>query len=296
MVVLVGNQEHLWVDMYFSLGYDWRLKRNTMKTKYFLPVLLIVLMAGCGPTQRLTEFSRDLPESASGRYNAALEHRADADALVIKNIDISYQQPGQSANLSGAIKISPGRAILLSLRAPLGIEVSRILYTPDSVTMVDRRNKAVHFADYKKLAGKLPIEFDFQVLQTLFTGNIPDGFRNRRMPNPRTYQDSTNKEMYLGTFAAPRKSRLMDFYGWIYPDIVKPSYLVFYRKNAVEKLKIRYQSYQEEGAYHFPEKVKVVYQKEQHERTLELDLNRYIVQKSVEMDLGIPSSYKSIRY
>ena len=267
-----------------------------MRIRTILLAVLLVTLTQCGPQKRLLSPSPDLPENLPERYRYALNRNASAENLTIQNVRIKFQTPDNSTRLSAGLKLKPDSAILLSLRAPLGIEVSRILYTRDSVTVVDRRNKSVHYGDYQNIAGLLPFDFDYEVLKAIFLGNIPAGYQVRDLPEPGDMRDTLNNETYLGTFRAHGSSDGMDFYGWIYQDIIKPSFLVFHRENSTHKLKIHFQSYAQKADQWFPEEVEIRSNKQQYNSTISLEMGVYEVNQTVHLDLQIPSSYKTIRY
>ncbi len=267
-----------------------------MRNKTIIWVLLTLFLSQCGPQGRLLEITPGIPEQPRKKYSFAIDRNTDEKPTTFRNISIRYKTPGNTTRLSAAVKMNPDSAMLLSLRAPLGIEVSRILYTPDSVIMVDRRNKSVHYADYNNISGMLPMDFDYQVLKTIFSGNIPSGYRVRNLPEPGNTRDTIRNETYLGTFRSPDQKKGMNFYGWIYKDIVRPSYLVFHRENASDKLSIHFESYQENKGQWFPENVQIKSGKDQFESSLKVEIKQVEIQQRVTLDLDIPSSYKTIRY
>lgn len=267
-----------------------------MRNKTVIWVLLALFLGQCGPQGRLLETAPRIPEKRVKKYSFATARNTEEKPTTFRNISIRYETPGNITRLSAAVKMDPESAILLSLRAPLGIEVSRILYTRDSVIMVDRRNKSVHHSDYSNISGMLPMDFDYQVLKTIFSGNVPTGYRIRNLPEPANTRDSTKNETYLGTFRSPGQKKGMNFYGWIYKDIVRPSYLVFHKENAGNKLRIHFKSYQENKGQWFPENVQIKSGKDQFESSLKIEIKQIETKQSVALDLDIPSSYKTIRY
>ena len=267
-----------------------------IKNRYIILAGLLILLTQCGPQRRLAGRTGRIPETPDKRYSFALARNRHMSPFTIHNIRIQYQIPGNSTRLKAAVKLKRDSAILLSLRAPLGIEVSRILYTQDSITMVDRRNKSVHYTNYSNFSGMLPMDFDYEVLQTVFTGNVPAGYQVRALPEPPNTRDTIKNETYLGTCRAPDGSENMSFYGWIYNDILKPSYLVFYKPNRAKKLKVHFLSYEKDEQGWLPEEVEIRSNNKQYNNTLKLKMSQFDRGGSVNMDLDIPSSYKILRY
>jgi len=74
--------------------------------------------------------------------------------------------------LSAVIRMKKDSVIWVSLNALLGIEVSRILITPDSVKLIDRFNKRAYikpFAYVQQITG-MP-QLSFSLLQSIILGN-----------------------------------------------------------------------------------------------------------------------------
>ena len=267
-----------------------------MRNRILLYIVLMLFLARCSTPGRLVTDAPRLPKSAGERYQLAVERNNEFSALTVRNINIRLQTPDRTNRLYGAVKMQQDSAILVSLRAPLGIELSRILYTRDSVKMVDRQTQTVHISNYQNLSGLLPLEFDYATLQVIFSGNIPDRYEALDFSEPRTYKEKSSREAYLGTYAAPNHSRQRNFYGWIFKDIIRPSLLVFYKHNSVEQLKIHYGKYEKVGDFHFPGKVEIKYDNQHQNSMLTLKMGQFDPVSSVDLDLAIPSSYNIIRH
>jgi len=267
-----------------------------IRSRVLLYIAIILFLAGCSASSRLITGTPHLPGSAEAKYRMAVDRNNGFSALTIRNIHIKLQTPDRTNRLNAALKMHQDSAILLSLRAPLGIELSRILYTRDSVKMVDRQNKTVHISNYQNLSGLLPVELNYGTLQAIFTGNIPRQYKTLDFAEPGTYNNKSSREVYLGTYAAPAHSGMKNFYGWIYKDIIRPSHLVFYEKNSVDQLRIHYEGYDKTENCFFPEEVKIDFDDKRHNSRLSIKMGQYTLQHSVDMELGIPASYKTIRH
>ena len=265
-----------------------------MKTNIFLLIGFLFIFSFCGTRKQLLTTSPDLPRSTERLYSYVIKRNNDFQSLSIRNIRINFSTPDNTTRLYGSLKMIPDSAILVSLRTPLGVEVSRLLYTEDSVTMLDRRNKRAYFTDYKNLAEIAPLDFNFRLLQALFTGNVPDKYRNTRMPEPEFVRDTLRNEVYLGTFNAPSGKNYMNFYGWIYKDLAKPSYLVFYKNSDSGKFNVDYQDYQKIEEQIFPEQVKVMFDQYNQAHELSLKLNGISLNEYSDVQIDVPSSYKTI--
>jgi hypothetical protein len=86
--------------------------------------------------------------------------RFGAEAVVDQN----------NTSFSGAIYIVRDSLIWMSV-SKFGLEVARFLITPDSAKMLNRINDSYFIGDFNYVCGLFQVDFDFDILQALITGN-----------------------------------------------------------------------------------------------------------------------------
>jgi hypothetical protein len=87
---------------------------------------------------------------------------------------IKYTSPDESHNLTYNLRLHRGQAIWLSISGPLGLEVMRLLITPDTLYLHDRINGEHRQYDYPSLAtllGGYPVTY--AGIEALILGNMP---------------------------------------------------------------------------------------------------------------------------
>lgn len=267
-----------------------------MKTKIILLVGFLITLSFCGPRKELITTTPDLPESPKRIYPFILKRNISYQSLTVKNIKIDFSTPNNDSRLYGSLRMIKDSAVLISLRSPLGIEISRLLYTQDSVKMLDRRNKKAYFTNYARLSEIAPLDFNFKMLQTIFSGNIPENYRKTRMPEPQSIRDTLQNEIYLGTYNAPKGMDYMNFYGWVYKDLARPSYIVFYKDEKNKKYTVKYLKYQEAASHNFPKEVKIFFDQYNQTHKLNLQLNGISLGEYKNIHIDVPSSYKTIHH
>ncbi|MBS3768772.1 MAG: DUF4292 domain-containing protein [Bacteroidales bacterium] len=265
-----------------------------MKINVLLLVGFLFILSFCGPQKELIQTAPDLPEASDRLYPFVEERNTPYRSLTIRNIKINFSTPDNNSSLYGSLKMIKDSAILISLRTTLGMEISRLLYTEDSVKMLDRQNKKAYFTNYNRLSEIAPLDFDFRLLQSIFSGNIPENYRNAQMPEPKLTRDSVENEVYLGTYEAPHGKDYMNFYGWIYEDLARPSHLVFYKDEENKKFTVKFLDYQKEATHLFPDRVEVVFDQFNQSHKLTLKLNGISRNEFNDIQMDIPSSYKTI--
>lgn len=137
--------------------------------RYFFLFLAVLCIVSCKMTEKVSVHS-EIPNITEGRllkniYNNELVY----NSLYSKKLDVSIDQNGKKNNLKAALKIERDSFIWMSLTAPLGIEIARILLTQDSVKFIDSYNKKYFFTDYRFFNDKFDIKIGFDCFQNLLT-------------------------------------------------------------------------------------------------------------------------------
>ena len=118
------------------------------------------------------------------RGGAILEGAANPSVIMAKMQDAQLNYDWLNAKLSTEV-ITPDKKqsfkanlrmrrdsiIWLSISPALGIEVARIILTPDSLKVIDKWNDTYYLGDYSLIESKMSITFDFKLLQDMIVGN-----------------------------------------------------------------------------------------------------------------------------
>lgn len=96
----------------------------------------------------------------------------DFRSLYSRRMDLSFTQNGKTTSLKGTLKIQRDSFIQISVSAPLGIEVGRVLLTRDSVKFVDSYHKKYFLADYKYFYNKFDANLSYDCFQKLLTNTF----------------------------------------------------------------------------------------------------------------------------
>ena len=114
--------------------------------------------------------SREL-ESAQMRFATCLENAVEYESLQSKlNVELSLS--GKAFSSRATMKMVKGQAISLSVHPVLGIEMFRVVLTPENFLLIDRMNKRYVSEPIEKLEEMLKIKLDFDMFQALFTNRI----------------------------------------------------------------------------------------------------------------------------
>lgn len=143
----------------------------TDKSKRFLFLLLLVVMAGCKSSKKL----ETLPAAHERNPQELLEliqEQAFRFETLTARLNVDLHLPDNSISSRVDLKMVKDSAFQLSVQPFLGIEVFRIELSTDSIKILDRMNKRYLADNYSNLKGQTPIEFNFYNLQALFTDQL----------------------------------------------------------------------------------------------------------------------------
>ena len=118
-----------------------------MKINRILLILICFSVVSCR-TVRQVAVKKDIPVITENKLFRNIESNGlDYQTLFAKRIDISLTNGKGSNNFKASLKIRRDSFMQISVTAPLGIEVARILLTNDSVMFVDVYRKRYILTD-----------------------------------------------------------------------------------------------------------------------------------------------------
>lgn len=150
------------------------------RLKFFVLILLAVSCVSC--KHRPKPKPVDNPVTADSLRNPVFQvSQQDADLFnefheilkvdTFNNVEIKFnldfQSATQSHSGSGTLRMVSDSLIWMSVSA-LGLEVGRALFTPDSVKFIFKLKNKYFAGDYSYLKNFIPVDVDFNILQSLF--------------------------------------------------------------------------------------------------------------------------------
>lgn len=148
---------------------------------------LVVLLASCGASKKI---NTAIAKKDSTETVVVNNGHADSMAFINnvfseikkKNIDFNtfsakmkvdyWDKNGKGPDLTVFVRIQKDSVIWLSINATLfSYEAFRVMITPDSVIMIDKKNKLVQFRSVEYLRDIIKLPLDFYTLQDIIIGN-----------------------------------------------------------------------------------------------------------------------------
>lgn len=273
-------------------------------------MLVSVLMFSCRTAKQVVT-EKDIPLMTEHKLLKQIEsNRLNDSTLFAKRIEVSFTDGENSDNFKASLKISRDSFMQISLTAPLGIEVARILLTQDSIKFVDVYHKKYFLADYDYFNQRYDVSLTYDFLQNIFTNTFSD-FTLLDESNLRTKRYKLDRtEMGYKLWTVDKKNagkKLKKFYKQsgserdeiillqeilIDPTYFRPLSMSLKDLNEGVGISVRYENFVRFGEELFPEKMRFTLFSEKSNMDLNLKFQRMEFNVPVEPNFRILSKYK----
>ncbi len=130
--------------------------------------VIMLLSSGCGKKGiETTPAEKKVTEKVIHNMQ---EQAFRPDAMSAK-VRIKVNMPDGRKSFRASIRMKKDSMIWVSVSPALGIEIGRLMLTPDSVRYIDRVNNRYFQSDRRKALDKFNVEVSFAMVQDLFLGN-----------------------------------------------------------------------------------------------------------------------------
>lgn len=275
-----------------------------MRIRNFLLYLLVCFtFTSCRTIKQVVE-KREIPLIGENKLLKNVEiNKLHYHSLFAKRIDITLSNEKGSNNFKASMKIERDSFIQVSITAPLGIEVARVLLTADSIKFADIYHKKYFLADYDYFYEKYDFRLGFECLQKILTNTFfnmqtcGETMKNKRYKLDRTdsgYQLSTLEERALSRKIKKlyKKKRKNKDYVLILQKILIDSQSFRPLDISIEDVDedmgvaVKYEDFKNFSGKLFPEKV-VFKLFSDHEKT-----NLILKFQKIEFDVPVESNFK----
>ncbi len=138
-------------------------------------------------------FSLGLSLTLASCKKEFISHKpTDKSQLKVANIDfeyfnartkVKYREGNRRINGNAHIRIKKDSIIWLSVSPSVGIEVTRILITPDTVLILNRLDKVFYKFGFEEISKYFSFEVNFSLIQAIMLGNLPGAIDDKTIVN-----------------------------------------------------------------------------------------------------------------
>lgn len=141
----------------------------------FVVLLLFVCLVSCRSAKTVIKEKVELPNVTEGRlFKNVVDSALNFNTLYAKKIDLTLRDGEKSNTLKAMLRIQRDSFIWVSVTAPLGIEVARVLFTPDSIKFISPREKEYFLSDYSYFSEKFDVDLTFDCFQKILSNHFFD--------------------------------------------------------------------------------------------------------------------------
>ena len=141
----------------------------------FVVLLLFVCLVSCRSAKTVVKEKVELPNVTEGRlFKNVVDSALDFNTLYAKKIDLTLRDGKKENTLKAMLRIQRDSFIWVSVTAPLGIEVARVLFTPDSIKFISPREKEYFLSDYSYFSEKFDVDLTFDCFQKILSNHFFD--------------------------------------------------------------------------------------------------------------------------
>ena len=137
--------------------------------------VFLLLLSACKVKRNLMTSSETISqtsETSKTDLNSIIDHQAQFSTFTTK-ASTSLNLNGKQNDVTLNIRIKKGEKIWVSITAIAGIEVARVIFTPDSIQILDRLNEQFLNKSFNFIRGFTHEKIDYQTLEALLVGDCP---------------------------------------------------------------------------------------------------------------------------
>ncbi|HSV87496.1 MAG TPA: DUF4292 domain-containing protein [Bacteroidales bacterium] len=265
------------------------------KSQFSLLFLLLALslsIFSCRPRRDLIPTVDQMLKSPDRAIRAVHAHHSDFNTFSARFSGTAAWK-GNNHHVSGTIRIHKDKAIWVSVAPFLGIEISRILITPDSVKFLNRLEASYFVGDINYLQTILGQSLDYFMLQDLFMGN---DFKNFSSDNFSIFND--RELILLRSNNRQKNNHQSDFRIeqniWIDPADFRIRQTEVISPEEQRKIIVRYNQMQSIENQLLPSEIDLTFSEPGNFAAFKLKFTRMTLNAPQEFSFSIPARYNQI--
>lgn len=267
-----------------------------MKIKILIGLLAVVMCYSCNPFRKIMKepVKEQGPEYLMKKLK---ENEFQFSSLTFKfNAEAEFDKKNNS--FEGFVRMKKDSAIWVSISPALGIEMFRILITPDSIKMLNRLNNTYFLGDFSYLNKLLQTDVDFDILQALVVGNDFTFYESEsfkaRVYNNMYHLSTVNRrklKKHIKTEADKQIVLIQDIY--LNPETYKIKRLsVKMVQKEDRKLEVFYSNFKTISSMLIPANLNFKIQAEKKLIKFRVECSKFRVDEIVNFPFTIPAKYQ----
>ncbi len=276
-----------------------------MKKPIIYLFLISLFLSACGTSKKVAISDIEnpdmlVPKAARLVFDNMRDSETHFNYLNAKG-NVSATINDKTYHFKANFRMKEDSTIWLSVSAAFGIEVSRLLLTPDSVFYLNRLEKSYYKGNYAFLCKLLQTDVDFDIIQSLLTGRDVKWYDHQSLKihtKGKYYQLESTHRRRLKRYAKHNDGLNPVFYQsvWLTPTHykIKKIKMKTINEQNTRKLLMTYEDFKAVDTQHLAHKYHLEITSDEA-FVVEMQWKRIQLNKPMRFPFSIPSSYKSIR-
>ena len=269
---------------------------NRIRIILILSVLTLIFVGtGCSSKKALTK--TDLHEFTASHLIKEVENNAfDFDSFQSK-ISMKVETIDKSFSVKGQLRMQKDSIIWTSISMPLGMEVLRMMVTPDSVFMLNRNDKTYLCENISVFNDFSPMITTIDFIQAVLVGN---DINLRESDNYKVSIDNGQYNLLISNELKKTikqsddewKVMLKDI--WIDPQLFKiTKYYIKEYSDSKRKIELQYANFEEVNGKYIPTKISIDIHGDFYLKA-DITYSNIIVGDNIEFIFNVPKKYDRI--
>ncbi len=248
----------------------------------------------CKPRRDITPAIGDLLKSPDRALRAMHSNHANFNFYSTRFSGTAIWE-NNSYIISGSIRIQKNQAIYISVTPFLGIEVARLLVTPDTVKFLNRLESSFFVGDIGFLNNMLGTDLDFFMLQAILTGNDFEHFTtdNFRVANDRDMLLLSSSTRHRHT---SRNAPSIEHSLWIDPSTYRIRQSIAFDPSEKRMIRVDYLNFEQIEGQLFPNNIVLLFTDAGSRAELSYRTSKTSLNSPLDFSFSIPTRYKPIDF
>lgn len=267
-------------------------------SRFALFLITIFLLSSCWISKNIT--TEPTPVSPAVYFLDSVK----SNYLNFNTLSLKYNSKFESKNknlsFSGQIRIKHDSIIWISVSPAMGIEAMRLVFTPDSVMLLNRIDNSYLTDSYDIVTKYTQTEINFKFLQSLFLNElIPYKYNAdvKVLDNYIVNSDSshvilTNNNSNINDSLNKTIVHIIS----ILKDIKKVDNISTYDNASNRNIKINYSEFENEEGTQFPTNINLVLKNKADFINLSIKYTKITNDKNLNFPFNIPRKFERINY
>lgn len=290
----------------------------------YISVFFTVVVGACRSSKNVEGYQEPLKDRSPGYLLKRYEKNTFQYDWLGMKLDVDVKKLGETQGFKANIRLKKDSVIWMSISPALGIEVVRVIITPDSIKYISKIPDDKYYVEekFESLLDIAQIDFDFDMLQDILVGNAiglekdegkfrtsVDEFKylliskykrrvrrvvgvDDRKLNPNdTIVVNPNDPRYQRTVRRTDEENLIVSRYWLEPNHFKLVKSIFNDLVHQRTVEITYDDFQEEGEQLYPKKGKVDIKDAGTQQQIEFKVVRVATDKTYDFPFEIPDDF-----